>query len=468
MVGRAFSATGKALLAGGYLVLDPEYEAYVVALSARMYALNTSTESTTYDNGIYNIRVDSPQFLNGSWAYSVDLNIIQKSGLRTAVSEISHKRNPFIESVVHIILAYAIGKKIIDPIESKGKNINITIFSDAEYHSQLNSIEKKSDNEAKRFLYHEKEITKVNKTGLGSSAALVTSLTACLLSSLFPDFDAKDPKWKEIVHNLAQIAHCKAQGKIGSGFDVASATFGSIIYKRFAPELINHVLDAHDESIEKLTYLVDEQDWNIEHEQCSLPYGIRLLMGDVVGGSETPKLVTKVHNWKKEHPKEAYELYTNINNSNMKLVKSLQSMEKLSETNPEKYKYLLEKLSINSGDEIINNSNELFELKEIVASIENIRLYLQMLTVETGAEIEPSEQTELLNAVTRVRGVLGGVVPGAGGYDAICLLTLADSVESIVSATAKLPGFSHVRWMNLMEQKEGLVEENPADFSGLV
>ena len=41
---RAFSAPGKALLAGGYLVLDPKYKAYVVALSARMHAVIQSHE----------------------------------------------------------------------------------------------------------------------------------------------------------------------------------------------------------------------------------------------------------------------------------------------------------------------------------------------------------------------------------------------------------------------------------------
>ena len=42
---------------------------------------------------------------------------------------------------------------------------------------------------------------------------------------------------------------------------------------------------------------------------------------------------------------------------------------------------------------------------------------------KSGVPIEPREQTELLDAVTQsVEGVAGGVVPGAGGYDAVVLL----------------------------------------------
>ena len=40
----------------------------------------------------------------------------------------------------------------------------------------------------------------------------------------------------------------------------------------------------------------------------------------------------------------------------------------------------------------------------------------------SGVPIEPPEQTALLNTCVSVAGVVGGGVPGAGGYDAIWLL----------------------------------------------
>ena len=47
---------------------------------------------------------------------------------------------------------------------------------------------------------------------------------------------------KSICHRLSQLAHCAAQGKVGSGFDVSAAYFGSQVYRRFSPDCIEHVL----------------------------------------------------------------------------------------------------------------------------------------------------------------------------------------------------------------------------------
>ncbi len=42
----------------------------------------------------------------------------------------------------------------------------------------------------------------------------------------------------------------------------------------------------------------------------------------------------------------------------------------------------------------------------------------------SDAPIEPLEQTALLDTCVSVAGVIGGGVPGAGGYDAVWLLVL--------------------------------------------
>jgi phosphomevalonate kinase len=52
------------------------------------------------------------------------------------------------------------------------------------------------------------------------------------------------------------------------------------------------------------------------------------------------------------------------------------------------------------------------------------------MTQKTDVPIEPRVQTELLDALSELEGVIGGVVPGAGGYDAIALL-IQDGPEVI-------------------------------------
>ena len=79
----------------------------------------------------------------------------------------------------------------------------------------------------------------VVKTGMGSSAALATSLVGALLQwfgviRLGHRVGGED---RRVLHNLAQLAHAVAQGKIGSGFDVAAAVYGTQVYQRFSPEV---------------------------------------------------------------------------------------------------------------------------------------------------------------------------------------------------------------------------------------
>jgi len=62
------SAPGKVLLAGGYLILDPKYSGIVVSTSSRFYSV-VSPASTP---GV--IIVNSPQFTNAVWKYSVRPN----------------------------------------------------------------------------------------------------------------------------------------------------------------------------------------------------------------------------------------------------------------------------------------------------------------------------------------------------------------------------------------------------------
>ncbi|GEQ66854.1 hypothetical protein JCM33374_g517 [Metschnikowia sp. JCM 33374] len=429
---RVFGAPGKALVAGGYLVLDPEYKSYVTALSSRMHA-RIEVCPVLDDHSV--ITVCSPQF-NGSWTYKV----IHRDGFCEAETTIGG-RNKFLEETVKVALAYVVPKDLF--------NYRITLFSDPGFHTQDRTEKKSSANSKKSFLYHEKPIEQVAKTGMGSSAGLVSVVASALLATFLckPVSDIID-----IIHNVSQIAHCNAQGKIGSGFDVAAAVYGSIIYRRFQPNVIGGLLDQSVSSEYCLSVQkVVNTKWDFVHGRCFLPPGLRLIMGDVNGGSETPKLVSKVLEWRKKD-EDSGETYAKLDSANTKLMAELQRLNHFYDSKPTDYYEQLE-----SGTLFMPLSN----------CISAIREGLQQLTARSGAEIEPPEQTELLNKCEELPGCLGGVVPGAGGYDAICLLVESSQVESLKDFTKSSESFAAVTWLDLTEESQGIVEESAEDYKGL-
>lgn len=464
---RAFTAPGKAFLAGGYLVLEPIYNAYVTALSSRMHAIVKISKSSELLSST--ITISSPQFLMGEWKYEIDNDDLVK-----IPTEVNQRNNPFLEATVFTVLSYIQPKEKFD--------LKITIFSDPGYHSQDDTTAKLSDNKSKKFLYYSKAINDVAKTGLGSSAGLVAVVTTVLISA-FKDGSISD--LQNIIHNCAQIAHCYAQKKIGSGFDVATAVYGSIIYRRFDPRLINELFQhgffnsPNDKELKQnysaaLTDLV-ESKWEFNSTRCTLPPGIRLLMGDIKGGSETPKLVSKVLKWKNENVLQSSELYERLNQANLDFIDALSELHRFYVETPVTYE---ESLAYLLSTNVVDLSKEestpqqtdpkLIPFVSLIEAIKRIRSNLRDLTAYSGAEIEPKSQTVLLDNCNEIKGCLGGMVPGAGGFDAICLLVIEDSINEFVDSTKENIKFENVAWLNLHEEDDGIVEEQVTDYSGLL
>ncbi|QLQ79524.1 hypothetical protein HG537_0C01710 [Torulaspora globosa] len=443
---RAFSAPGKALLVGGYLVLDPKYKSYVVALSARMHGVVSKHESK--DN-YTRVTVTSSQFNNDSWSYIVE----DDSGFFP--NSVDGKKNAFIETAIFNVFTY------FEPELSKKLDIAIEIFSDSGYHSQAGSIPKR--NRFKEFSYHSKSITEIPKTGLGSSAGLATVVTAALVSVFKPDLDVNRNQDLKLIHNLAQVAHCQAQGKVGSGFDVAAATFGSIMYQRFDPKLITNLPEHNAGQIygQQLRSLVDQVDWKMTIERIRLPDGLRLVMGDVNSGSETTKLVAKVIAWYNANLPRSLDVYEELNCLNEEFINTLGVLNSVAAKDPIRYAQMMDAVN-GGGYKSIMAFTELAKLRNCINCIrENFRL----ITKESGADIEPSVQTELLDACMWLDGVLTAVVPGAGGYDAISLITTKEA--DIKSQTEGNSAFDAVTWLDLSQADIGLVEENPTHYLDL-
>lgn len=246
------SAPGKVLLAGGYLVLESPNVGLVAASDKRFYTTVRSTRSTTIDNNndvnendkSMTIVVKSPQF-HSSWTFEFDYcNETEVTYLRPSIENASE--NGFVEKTLRIVMTYLATQNAKLGGGGGDNNSNlleVTIKADNDFYSVIPHIDGKPRTPATvenlpKFLNCPKDPTTgkaiINKTGLGSSAALVTSLVGALYYHFTPasktricedsanrdgndedDDDEECTTPQEIIHNLAQLCHCHAQGKNG-------------------------------------------------------------------------------------------------------------------------------------------------------------------------------------------------------------------------------------------------------------
>lgn len=283
-------------------------------------------------------------------------------------------------------------------------------------------------------------ITAAKKTGLGSSAALVTSLTAALLTHYLDParFDITTDRGRTTLHNLAQTAHCRAQGKIGSGFDVAAAVYGGCLYRRFSPSILEAVPAPGQPSFGAKLEEVVNSTWDTHiargAEAVSLPAGIAVRMCDVDCGSQTVGMVKGVSAWRAREPEASRALWDELQRRNEGLAAALAAGK----------------------------------LDEIPPALRGSRELVRKMGLESGVPIEPESQTELLDALAGVEGVLGGVVPGAGGFDAAAVL-VRDDEETAGRVEAFLEGWSRekgakVKLLGVRGELEGVRVESLKDF----
>ena len=72
-----------------------------------------------------------------------------------------------------------------------------------------------------------------------------------------------------MAHHVAQFAHCLAQGKVGSGFDVSASFHGSHRYRRFAPACLSGLIEVNiPESSLSVKHHVVQQKWKTERNQA--------------------------------------------------------------------------------------------------------------------------------------------------------------------------------------------------------
>ena len=107
------------------------------------------------------------------------------------------------------------------------------------------------------------------------------------------------------MHTSCQIVNAYLQNKIGSGFDIACALYGSQLYRRFTnTSQLEQVVEAVKSGGEANLLAAFEAGFDYTLQPLNLPAGLRMLMVDVNSGSDTRVLTKQVLLWEKEHRAE--------------------------------------------------------------------------------------------------------------------------------------------------------------------
>jgi len=366
--------------------------------------------------------------------------------------------NPFVETTLSYVLTFI--SRVTGHVDFASiQPARLTILADNDYYSQpptspdalttATPSSASSSSSTPQPPHHSRfrpimvPLRKAHKTGLGSSAALVTSLTAALLTHYIPTrFDISTALDRHRLHNLAQAAHCAAQGKVGSGFDVAAAVRGGCLYRRFGPGVLA-ALGAGPGSpgfAEKLMAVVLDFNgvWDVEIDTklANLPHGVAIRMCDVDCGSQTVGMVKQVLAWREGNPEGAKALWDDLQARNEELARVLREGR----------------------------------LGDIGAAVGAVRELVRKMGTESGVPIEPESQTKLLDALGGVEGVYGGVVPGAGGFDAVALLVKDDKgtearIKEFLAGWSKENG-ARVSLLRVKGEMEGVRREKLELYQG--
>ena len=340
-------APGKILWIGGYSVLERPNISFVSAVDAYV------TAKLKTNSGV-DIELDVPQ-----------LNMSAKGKIDHATGKIIgdyQKELLLLKTAAEVALRYVVGL---------GLNVSgfgITTKNDAPFAYSLST-------------------GKVVKSGLGSSAAVTVATVGAVLKA----FDA-DPAENDALHKLAQTAHSIATGKVGSGFDIAASSFGSIFYTRYSPEILK-VLPA-EYSNKQLVDLV-RKPWDYRIEKFSLPNKFRLLFANFGEAMITTAAVGSVSDFKKRNPDEYNKLIKQINDENVRAVDALK------------------KIGACDKDAIMPFKD----------AFDKGRLLTKKLGELSNMEVEPEDCTKLIEE-SKAKGAFVAKLPGAGGMDAIAALAL--------------------------------------------
>ncbi|WP_164214311.1 phosphomevalonate kinase [Virgibacillus sp. YIM 98842] len=333
---------GKLMVAGEFAVLEPHHQLVVMAVDRFVY-------TTIEQNRTNVLSLHDFQLEDMSWEF-------RNNEVEIASDD---KRLKFVQHAMKITLAYLRERSIIPGPFKLGIKSELDDASGAKY-------------------------------GLGSSAAVVTSVVSAILKKF-----ASEETDKELLFKLASIAHVTVQGN-GSGADIAASSFGGFLeYTSFQAEWL---LDLYHNSA-SITEML-KTDWiYYTSKAIQPPENVYVCIGWTGKPASTGKLVHEVL--------------------------------KLKDANPEQFRQFL-----NASEEAV----DLFlagmrekDLPRLLKGVKQNRAALKTVGKHASVNIETPLLSKLCDTAEQFGGA--GKPSGAGGGDCgIAFMPTKESAEAVMEA----------------------------------
>lgn len=532
------SAPGKVLVTGGYLVLDPDQCGLVLAVDKRFYVTaeavlvewsslplsssedptivpvegesSTTTEPKEDRRRVVSIQVHSPQFGEVyNYEFRLDTLVLEHhvdatpATARTTTTGGAPPQNAFVQQTLQVCLQYLAPHLQIPQECGSGtwvvSHLRLTVRGDNEFWSHPMPFASSSSSSLgpdvhgstkevtamtttptptptrPRFLSAPRDTAgRICKTGLGSSACLVTSLVASLYYLLAVPADSaaqaslggatstmtddsttvlaaatttmtKTTTTTLRIANLAQLCHCRAQGKIGSGFDVSAACWGSHVYQRFDPRHVEQTISSEEMEevvgvegrLEAVRLLRDTVDGPLTHHcvcralRTTAGGLVQVVLADAArGGSSSPGLSKRIWEhrgsapWREMQVANAtvIEIWLELSDAHDAATVTDRELEQLAQSTAGDWHQLPQGDPDQPWTESSGRIAHL--LHRLSLAFQNWRQAFRELGVLAGVDLEPDAQAALADATCALPGVVAAVLPGAGGDDALACLYL--------------------------------------------
>lgn len=434
------SAPGKVLILGGYLIVQSPNVGISIGINSRFTAAVTKAQCSTAKDSIA-VHIVSPQFKQEFIFCCTIVAAPEREVVK--VEQTAGPASPFLYySVLYSVSAARIHKAAV------AEDLWLELRADNDFYSQRNYLEQHdmavTVENLRKLPKQQPLVGDVSKTGLGSSAAMTTSVVSCLLSH----FHQSAPVETEFIHRVAQIAHSVSQGKIGSGFDVFTAVYGTCAYRRFPAKSVEAIMADGDKPESCAVGLLDSiiemtNEW-VKFKSFRLPGGFHLVLGDVhFGGSSTPGMVTKIMAWQKSVAGQPGNLWEQLRENNEAYIGHLAGLNDAAASHPVEYQQAIDLLKTELLPASACSEPAAKKILDASKAAARSRQYLREMGRAAGVKVEPEELTQLLDDTAALPGVFAVGCPGAGGYDAVFALILGDesncrAVEQFWESYSKL------------------------------